>query len=35
MTFPPLNEQMDHIRRGAVDLISEEELAKEDRTCSP
>src|SRR5580704_18034528 len=28
MTFPPLNEQMDAIRRGAVDLISEEELAK-------
>jgi tyrosyl-tRNA synthetase len=28
MTFPPLNEQMDAIRRGAVDLISEEELAR-------
>ena len=28
MNFPPLNEQMDAIRRGAVDLISEEELAK-------
>ena len=28
MTFPPLNEQMDWIRRGAVDLVSEEELAK-------
>ena len=28
MTFPPLNEQMDAIRRGAVDLISEDELAK-------
>lgn len=28
MTFPPLNEQMDAIRRGTVDLISEEELAK-------
>ncbi len=28
MTFPPLNEQMDAIRRGAVDLINEEELAK-------
>jgi tyrosyl-tRNA synthetase len=28
MNFPPLNEQMDVIRRGAVDLISEEELAK-------
>ena len=28
MTFPTLNEQMDAIRRGAVDLISEEELAK-------
>jgi len=28
MTFPALNEQMDAIRRGAVDLISEEELAK-------
>ncbi len=26
--FPSLNEQMDAIRRGAVDLISEEELAK-------
>jgi tyrosyl-tRNA synthetase len=26
--FPPLNEQMDAIRRGAVDLISEDELAK-------
>jgi tyrosyl-tRNA synthetase len=28
MTFPPLNEQMDAIRRGTVDLINEEELAK-------
>jgi tyrosyl-tRNA synthetase len=28
MTFPLLNEQMDAIRRGAVDLINEEELAK-------
>lgn len=28
MTFPPLSEQLDLIRRGAVDLISEEELAK-------
>ncbi|MFI5201225.1 MAG: tyrosine--tRNA ligase [Candidatus Kapaibacterium sp.] len=28
MIFPPLNEQMDAIRRGAVDLISEDELAK-------
>jgi tyrosyl-tRNA synthetase len=28
MTFPTLNEQMDAIRRGTVDLISEEELAK-------
>ncbi len=28
MTFPPLNEQLDLIRRGAVDLISEEELAR-------
>ncbi|HEY3875982.1 MAG TPA: tyrosine--tRNA ligase [Candidatus Kapabacteria bacterium] len=28
MTFPPLNEQMDWIRRGTVDLVSEEELAK-------
>jgi tyrosyl-tRNA synthetase len=28
MTFPPINEQMDAIRRGAVDLISEDELAK-------
>jgi len=28
MTFPPLNEQMDAIRRGAVDLIDEGELAK-------
>ena len=27
-TFPPVNEQMDEIRRGAVDLISEDELAK-------
>ena len=27
-SFPPLNEQMDLIRRGAVDLISEEDLAK-------
>jgi tyrosyl-tRNA synthetase len=26
--FPPINEQMDEIRRGAVDLISEDELAK-------
>lgn len=26
--FPPVNEQMDEIRRGAVDLISEDELAK-------
>ncbi|MBS1903673.1 MAG: tyrosine--tRNA ligase [Bacteroidetes bacterium] len=26
--FPPLNEQMDEIRRGAVDLIDEAELAK-------
>ncbi len=28
MTFPPLNEQMDAARRGAVDLIDEKELAK-------
>jgi tyrosyl-tRNA synthetase len=28
MNFPPLNEQMDAIRRGVVDLISEEDLAK-------
>ena len=28
MIFPPLNEQMDAIRRGAVDLISEEDLAR-------
>src|SRR5436853_6968993 len=28
MTFPPLNEQMDAIRRGVVDLIDEAELAK-------
>ncbi len=28
MNFPPLNEQMDAIRRGTVDLINEEELAK-------
>ncbi len=28
MTFPPLNEQMDAIRRGTVDLINEEDLAK-------
>lgn len=27
-TFPPVNEQMDEIRRGAVDLINEDELAK-------
>ena len=27
MTFPSLNEQMDAIRRGTVDLINEEELA--------
>ncbi|HYM19948.1 MAG TPA: tyrosine--tRNA ligase [Candidatus Kapabacteria bacterium] len=26
--FPPINEQLDEIRRGTVDLISEEELAK-------
>ncbi|MDP4221233.1 MAG: tyrosine--tRNA ligase [Bacteroidota bacterium] len=26
--FPPLNEQMDAIRRGTIDLINEEELAK-------
>ena len=26
--FPPLNEQLDEIRRGAVDLIDEVELAK-------
>ncbi|HEY6171693.1 MAG TPA: tyrosine--tRNA ligase [Candidatus Kapabacteria bacterium] len=26
--FPPVNEQMDEIRRGAVDLINEDELAK-------
>ena|ERR1051325_5815208 len=28
MAFPSLNEQLDLIRRGAVDLISEEEIAK-------
>jgi tyrosyl-tRNA synthetase len=28
MTFPPLNEQMDAIRRGAQDLIDEADLAK-------
>lgn len=28
MTFPPLNEQMDAARRGVVDLIDEQELAK-------
>ncbi|HET6510737.1 MAG TPA: tyrosine--tRNA ligase, partial [Candidatus Kapabacteria bacterium] len=27
-TFPPVNEQMDAIRRGVVDLIDEKELAK-------
>src|SRR5687767_11355480 len=27
-TFPPVNEQMDEIRRGAVDLIDEGELTK-------
>ena len=28
MTFPPLNEQMDVIRRGTVDLLPEEELVQ-------
>ncbi|MEA1996253.1 MAG: tyrosine--tRNA ligase [Gemmatimonadota bacterium] len=28
MTFPPLNEQMDIIRRGTVEIISEEELER-------
>ena len=28
MGFPPLNEQMDVIRRGTVDLIPEDELVK-------
>jgi tyrosyl-tRNA synthetase len=28
MSFPPLNEQMDIIRRGTVDLLPEEELVK-------
>ncbi|MCE5272526.1 tyrosine--tRNA ligase [bacterium] len=28
MAFPPLNEQMDLIRRGAVEIISEEELER-------
>ena len=28
MSFPPLNEQMDIIRRGAVDLLPEDELVK-------
>lgn len=27
-TFPPVNEQMDAIRRGVVDLLTEDELAK-------
>ena len=28
MAFPPLNEQMDVIRRGTVDLLPEEELVQ-------
>lgn len=28
MTFPPITEQMDHIRRGASEIIPEEELLK-------
>ena len=28
MAFPPLNEQMDIIRRGTVDLLPEDELVK-------
>ena len=28
MTFPPVNEQMDEIRRGALEIVPEDELAK-------
>ena len=28
MSFPPLNEQMDIIRRGTVDLLPEDELVQ-------
>ena len=31
MSFPPLNEQMDIIRRGTVDLLPEEELEKKSK----
>ena len=28
MKFPPLNEQMDSIKRGAIEVLPEEELVK-------